>query len=460
MLLLFLEGMQELIFDEMPKLKENSKRIEASVGLSREWDARKAGIEVAKSCLNKLSTPPNFILLFSTIHYKYHGGFEKFLEGVWKVVPKGTPLIGGTVAGFINNEGCFSRGATALAVSYPNMDVAVSYGRYTKRHPNKAANKCASDIKMKLKNSRYSNKTLINMISGPIVPESLSGVRVNVIKSKFLGSIIAHIGLKMYSYRGYGFAKEAEILETLVKSLSDFNIIGGSTVDEGKILYNYQFIGNKFYDDAIVGLGISIDLPSILKGKIGLHDTNKTFKITKTTCNKYVITKINKKSAKHQFFKLLGLPEEQFKELEPFYYKTSDYFPFSFEENRNCVLGIAAILGDNLVVSHKLGGNNARLLSVDGKEIISSFKQVFTDFSDISYPFVLCFSSAIYPFILGRKTFDIKEILTDTLENTPFLVLFPQVENICIKNNKPSVRVYSTNILTFSKNLRGVENRV
>ena len=117
-------------------------KLEASIGMSREWDARKAGREVAKSAIKNLKTPPNFFLLFSTIHYKDHGGFQEFLNGVWDVLPKGIPLIGGTVAGFLNNHGCFTRGATALAVAYPNLDVAIGIGRNTRKNPKKAAKNC------------------------------------------------------------------------------------------------------------------------------------------------------------------------------------------------------------------------------------------------------------------------------------------------------------------------------
>ena len=79
---------------------------EAAVGMSRKWDAREAGREVAQSTIEKLNHPPKFLILFSTIHYEKHGGFEEFLNGVWDILPKETVLVGGTVAGFINKYGC------------------------------------------------------------------------------------------------------------------------------------------------------------------------------------------------------------------------------------------------------------------------------------------------------------------------------------------------------------------
>ena len=92
-------------------------KLEATIGMSRKWDAREAGREVARTAIKDLNHPPTFFLLLSTIHYEKHGGFQEFLNGAWDVLPEGTPLIGGTVAGFINPHGCFTRGATALAVS-------------------------------------------------------------------------------------------------------------------------------------------------------------------------------------------------------------------------------------------------------------------------------------------------------------------------------------------------------
>ncbi|MEM0466983.1 MAG: hypothetical protein QXX20_05230 [Candidatus Thermoplasmatota archaeon] len=88
--------------------------------------------------------------MFSTIHYEKHGGFQEFLNGVWEVLREGTPLVGGTVAGFMNNYGCYTHGATALAVSYPYMDVAVGYGRNTKRNPKKAARQYVKDSEHKI----------------------------------------------------------------------------------------------------------------------------------------------------------------------------------------------------------------------------------------------------------------------------------------------------------------------
>jgi hypothetical protein len=99
----------------------------ASVEISRKWDGEEVAIEIVDKIKNKMSKP-KFILLFTTIHYEKE--FKKLLSGIKDAFPD-SPLIGGTVAGFMTQEGCYTRGVTALAVDYPNMNVAVGIGHNT-----------------------------------------------------------------------------------------------------------------------------------------------------------------------------------------------------------------------------------------------------------------------------------------------------------------------------------------
>ena len=227
---------------------DNGKpKLDISIGLSRKWDAREAGKEVARTAIKDLNQPPTFFLLFSTIHYKDHGGFQEFLDGVWDVLPPGTPLIGGTIASFINNYGCYTHGATALAVSYPEIDLAVGIGRHTKRNPKKSGRDCALMIEEKLKNSKHRNKILIDVVSAPSIPKLPFLDRVNVIKSNFFGWIATHVITRLCGVFGTGLGKEVDVINELISNVSDFKIIGGSSVDSGKMLTNYQFIGDQIH---------------------------------------------------------------------------------------------------------------------------------------------------------------------------------------------------------------------
>jgi hypothetical protein len=427
-------------------------KIEASIGLSRKWDAREAGREVAKSAIKQLNQPPSFFLLFSTIHYKDHGGFQEFLNGVWNVLPEETPLIGGTFAGFINNYGCYARGATALAVSYPNIDIAIGWGKHTKRTPKKAARQCAEMIKKQLEESRYEHKFLINSISGPTIPKLPFIGRVNFVKSKIMGSFLSYVGMPLTEHLGYGIGKEGDIVDEIGRQMKDYHIIGGSTMDDGKQLACFQFCRKRVYKNAVVAMGGTIDSPIFLKGTIGLRDTEKRFRITKTTFGNRIITKIENMPAKKRFLEITNLPDELYKNLSPFYYKTSNYFPITFEGKREFVSGVGAFLGENILLGYKARGNDAIILSVTGQESIKAIDTVFVGSEKGGFPFVFVSASGIrFMNMIGDRAHLVKENLDRILGNIPYVLIGPVNENIGYPNKPAFSRVYSFNALSFKK---------
>ena len=234
-----------------------NKELKAGVGLSRKWDAREAGREVALSALEKLDGEnPKFFLLFSTIHYEKYGGFQELLNGIWDVLPEGTPLIGGTVAGFMNNYGCFTRGATALAVSYPNIDVAIGVGHNTKRDPAGAVRSACDQLREE--SGKYANNFIIEIVATAVIPKLPRVGQKNVILSKKVGDTFVKL-LPAMGRLGYGFDRADEIIELLSKKISDRTIIGGCTMDDNKFLGNYQFIGKKIEENSLALLNISSD---------------------------------------------------------------------------------------------------------------------------------------------------------------------------------------------------------
>jgi len=433
-------------------LDASESKIEASIGFSRKWNAREAGREVVKTAIEKLKTPPSFFLLFSTIHYQDNGGFKELLKGVWDVLPKGTPLIGGTVSNFINNYGCFSRGATALAVSYPNIDIAIGIGKHTKITPKSAAKQCASMIKKGLKDSKYDHKLIVDVISGPTIPKLPMIGRFMNVDSRVVGNLLAYFFVDFFSYLGHGIGKEGVIIEELSYLLPDYQIIGDSA---GERLFNYQFVNDKVYTNTVVALGCNIDLPVKVNAAIVSHETKKTFRITDTTFDNRIITRIDNKPAKDVLFNLLEVDKTQFGEFDDFYYKTSVYFPMTFEEKKENTLGVCGLFGDNIVLHEKIAGKNVRLLSVTGKEIIGNINDIIHKSNHFS-PFTLIFYSSLYSYILHDRTHDIKEKLDKYYGNHPYLAVGSLVENVRIKDKYPSVRVYSFNM--FQLDVPNFEN--
>lgn len=428
-------------------------KLEVSIGLSRKWDAKEAGIEVAKTAIKNLNRPPSFILIYATIHYKDHGGFQELLNGIWKVLPRGTPLIGCTVSCFINNYGCYSRGVSALAVSYPKMDVVLGLGNHSKRNPKKAGRDCANMIKKQLKSSKFKNKIVVNSISSGKLPLLPIIGRVQIIKSKFYGWIATYLGMKLFPLIGYGLGKEEDVIEEMSKCLPDFYFIGGSAEDSGDFLHNYQFINDKVLTNSVVALGFRIDGKIFFKSLLGLHETDKVLEITDAIPDGTVIKEFNKKPAKEQILQALDIDENQFKDLGPFYYRTSLYFPLTFDDNRNYTSGIGGFFRDYVYLGHKIQGNKVRLLSITGDEIIKMINNSFKDLELKKYPFIFMASSAILVNTLGNRAYMIKEKLDEYIGDTPYLMMCPMTEYAGTPGNKAIARVYSFNALSFSDNL-------
>ena len=192
-----------------------------------------------------------------------------------------------------------------------------------------------------------------------------------------------------------------------------------------------------------------MDLPIKIGTEIGLHQTDKKFLITKTSYNDRLITNIENKPAKEYLYRdALNLSEEQIKKLGAFYYKLSYNFPMTFEEDTNHTSGVGAVIGSDLLLGHKIKGRNVRLLSVTGKEAIQNVDNLLKTDPNI-FPFFLMFSSAIYNFILGDKTYDIKAKLDEKLGSIPYLMVQPMIENIKFPNQDPYIRVYSLNAMSL-----------
>ncbi|MCK5031364.1 MAG: hypothetical protein KAR64_07855, partial [Thermoplasmatales archaeon] len=350
------------------------KKLEAAVGMSRKWDAREAGKEVARSTIEKLSKPPDFLVLFSTIHYRDHGGFEEFLNGIYDVLPEGTPLVGGTVRGFSNTYGCYARGATSLAVSSKNMDVTVGVGNNTKRNPKKAAIKCAKMVRNGLKNSTYENSFLLNIISGSEVPNMPPLGRKKIIEPGATPKAL----MKLFSFSQYtlqmGAARDEEVTEEMISQLPEFSMLGGATLDNGPNFRSYQFCRKEVLKNAIVSLGIKTNNNFFVQTTNNMIKTNISFKITKTSKDGRIIHEINGKPALSELLRLLNWPKEILN--EDTWLKTTFYFPIGGKYNKGNkddvphIIGI--ILGESLVLTNRLKDLDASMLTIDGSRLLDN----------------------------------------------------------------------------------------
>jgi hypothetical protein len=397
--------------------------VETAIGMTRKWDAREAGREVAETAIKNLTRPPDFFLLFSTIHYDKHGGFQEFLNGVWDVLPKKTPLVGGTVTGFMNNYGCFSRGASALAVSYPSMDVAIGVGKNTKRNPHRAAKQCADMIQNSLKESPYKNKFLLNFISGPVMPSIPGMGQKKYIRSGFLSKFALQALSLSQVLLQKGLAREDEIFEKTVQQLPDYHMILGTSMDDYRGMKNFQFFNNKILTNAVVNLGVATDLDLDVCTTHGMKETKRNFTITKLGAGHHAICKINDKPAVPELLRLLDWPEGFLTEETMLH--TILYYPISLKRNGRAVpVVMPVIMKDSIVVPCIIDDGEVSILTVNGKNLINAVKENLQYFDGIQPEFGLLSTCVTILQTLGDKTYIIQQELLNHFKNKSFLLFY------------------------------------
>lgn len=417
---------------------------EAAVGMSRQWEARQAGREVAETAIRQLSRPPDFFLLFSTIHYEKYGGFEEFLKGVWEVLPEGTPLVGGTVAGFMNSYGCYTRGSTALAVSYPNMDVAVGFGNNTKRNPKSAAKTCIKMINDKFKTSSYKNKFIIDIISGGLVPQILGMGRKKVIRgiSSKLAINLSRLSLTLFQK---GVGREEEVLEELSKTFDDYFILHCSSMDDGKAVSNYQFLDHTIGTNMLVSLAISIDLDMVISSNHNLQEM-KTFTVTKLSKDGRVIHEINNKPAAEEFLRLLQWPEDYYDER---LFKRTFFYPLGYKEDNNWVPEIVGIVpGDSMTVLHRIKNPKMAILSASGKNLMDALKNSIRGITPNNTLMAIISSCDGRLEAMGDQIFKEREEILHHFGDLPFIAVFCGGEGI--KKPKEKMRYGNVTFNIFS----------
>ncbi len=425
----------------------SNEEFEASVGMSRKWDAREAGREVAETTLDGLSNGPDFFLVFSTIHLKNHGGFQEFLNGIWDVLPENTPLIGGTLAGFINRHGCFTRGTTAVAISYPHMDVSTGLGEHTKRSPKKAGRQASLQILHGLKQSSYKQKFLFSIISGPTLPQSDRFGTMKIIKDATASKLLSKLTNISTRINQVGLGRETEVLMEISKQLMDYSLLGISTNDDNNYTNHYQFYGKKVFENAALLLGINIDLSIDIHSSFGMMSTGEKSKITGLENWNYVIKTLDNRSATDVFFEKRNLSkdiitEENIHRITPFipvgcYHQDGTLHPYP----------IASFLGDYLLLGHDVVSDELEFFTASGKSLIDVVDESFNALPD-DPSFVLISSCAGRLETLGREVYKVKEKITERIGDD-FLVLHGLGEAKKETNKLPHLLQESFNVASF-----------
>jgi hypothetical protein len=420
-------------------------KFEASIGMSRKWDARDAGREVAETAIKNLTRPPDFFLLFSTIHYERYGGFQEFLNGVWDVLPKGTPLVGGTVVGFMNTYGCYTRGATALAVSCSNMDVAIGIGHNTKRNPEQAAENCARNILKNFKDSSYKESFIFQLISGPTMPHFPGFGSGFILKGK-IRSILASKLIEVSTKRlQKGIGREEEVLEKMSKSMENSHIMSGSSSDDMKLSKNYQFFNKEIFNNSVVAIGLKSDREMDLKYGHGFHKSfNQTLNVTEKAFGGKIIKKINGVNATSEFIKTIHWSEDM---LDERLHEKTFFFPLGFEyaDKTLSPAAIGAILGGGFSFSFRANSDNLFVLTASGQSIVNAIDTCIDRDSKLTFGISCCANLVT----LGDDIYYVQEQIKKYLND--FLVIFTLGEGVYLPSEKIPKFFNETNIVLSIK---------
>ncbi|MFC2163138.1 FIST N-terminal domain-containing protein [Candidatus Altiarchaeota archaeon] len=408
---------------EEPSPPDQKPEFTAAVGLSRLWDAYEAGREVAQDLLKQMGDKePDVVLLFSTIHYKHHGGFKKLLKGIHEILPKKTRLIGGTVTGFIIQQGCFTRGVTLQGIYYSDMDFSIAVGHNTKRNPKKAANDCIKQIKGELSESKYHNLFIYEIISGTKIPE-IPGMGIKrVIKSEKIAALfnlMSDFSLKILQK---GVGREDEILPLLVEAFPDAYLIGGSSFDDYNLIENYQFVDNTLLTNALILLAIKSNLTQSVNTTYGLQETNKTFVVTKTTGHGRTITEIDNKPANKGWLDAMDWPEDV---LDEKIHRKTFYCPVGFIHKGILHPNVPAFFwGKSILCGYNVKEPNHRVFIASGRSLIDSVEENMIKIKNKNNLAVFIVSCAVRLGGLGSKIFNVREKIIDSIGDTPFVCIY------------------------------------
>jgi len=414
------------------------EELKVCVATSRKWKGEDIAREITEK-IKKDTPEPKFILLFSTIHHKNE--FKPMLKGIKKEFPD-APLVGGTVAGFMNQDGVFTRGVTALSLEGP-ITTSRALGK-NNRFYGPSLGKILGEKIIRLDKNNSKKKILLCFSSGgtifniPFIGHKRSINRI----PKF----IVPIFMKFSKVLKRGPGREDEIMYEISNTAKEYYILGGSVMDNNRFLENYIFSDTEVLYDSTVCLSVALDAQVSLKREDGLKDTNKKLKITKNSKDQRIIYTFNGRPAKKEWLLKMGWPQKFLSDT--LLHRITLYYPFCYYLNGKKVTNVVAlILGDSLITVHKTAATEIEILEADGKSLVEAARKTipFTNVPVVG----IGISCGIRLETLGKKAYNVQRVLKEEL-NTPFLVVYTSGEFIHHPFEQGTFSNDTFNLLTIS----------
>ena len=214
--------------------------IKASVGVSQGEDAYTVGANSAQDALDQLGQKdPDLMLVFSSVKYDQ----EKMLEGVRSVVPNSL-LVGSSTSGEITTQGPAKESSVAvMAIKSPEIKYATGVGEDIAKGPRLAGKMAADKVK------QAAGEALKAFI---MFPDVLVGNGADTVRG---------------------------VLDSLGEH---FPVVGGASGDDFAFKKTFQYLADKVYSGAVVGLGLSGNFKIGIGVKHGWLPIGESMKVTKS----------------------------------------------------------------------------------------------------------------------------------------------------------------------------------
>jgi hypothetical protein len=215
--------------------------IVSGVGIGIGEDSYTVGANACQDALNKSGKDKaDAILVFASVFYDQ----EKMLAGV-RSVSGSAILVGCSTAGEITNDGPVKdRSVVVMALSSENVKFYAGIGEDISKSPREAGKKVGDSVKAQAKESL---KAFI------MLPDVLAGNGADTVRG---------------------------VLDSLGEH---FPVVGGAAGDDFKFQKTYQYLNDKVYSGAVIGLGLSGDFKIGIGVKHGWLPIGIPKKVTKSS---------------------------------------------------------------------------------------------------------------------------------------------------------------------------------
>lgn len=211
----------------------------SAVGLGVGEDAYTEGANSAQDALNHLGSPADLFIVFSSVKYDQ----EKMLAGV-KSVAGSALIVGCSTAGEITTDGPVKKNSVAvMAIHSDNVKFYAGVGENIAASPRKAGKKAADEVKKQTKEK---------LSAFMMLPDVLVGNGADTVRG---------------------------VLDSLGEH---FPVVGGAPGDDFQFKKTYQYVNDKVYSGAVVGLGMVGDLKIGIGVKHGWIPIGLPKKVTKS----------------------------------------------------------------------------------------------------------------------------------------------------------------------------------